>query len=82
MKITPAIAHAYIHAGYRSPDDNPLFCKKCGACRTVKISFNRTHFCRRHKFYVHAHGTCPFSSPDEYVEPPRKKPPFTQDELF
>ena len=82
MKITPAIAHAYIHAGYRSPDDNPLFCKNCGACRITKVFSNRTHFCRRHQFYVHALGSCPFCSAEEYVEPPRKESPFVQDELF
>lgn len=82
MKITTALAHAYLHAGYRSPRDNPLFCKNCGACREEKALSKNTHFCRRHHFYVHALGTCPFCSPDEYVEQPVKKSPFVQENLF
>lgn len=81
MKLTTAHMVARLKAGYHPPEDNPLVCANCGAIRLPRGDF-KPYFCRRHGFYVHSHGYCPFFSKECYEEPPpRPRSPFTQQDL-
>lgn len=82
MIDTPQIIEAKLRAGYRPPTENPLVCRNCGARKLPRECFQK-YFCRRHNFYVHSNGFCPFFDTKEYVAPDTPKPqPFSQPELF
>ena len=82
MKLTPQIVEAQFRAGYRPPVENKLVCKNCGARKLPRENFQK-YYCRRHCFYVHSMGYCPYFSTAEYVPPDAPKPsPYKQPELF
>jgi hypothetical protein len=85
MTDTPQIVEAKIRAGYRPPTENPLVCRNCGASGYNPTPFRHRYFCKRHQFYVHSRGYCPFFSTEKYVpqDAPKPKPsPYKQPELF
>ncbi len=83
MKDTPQIVEAKIRSGYRSPIENPLVCKNCGAVGFTPTPYRHCYFCKRHHFYVHSHGYCPSFDTGKYIPPNTPKPsPWKQQELF
>lgn len=83
MKRTPEIIDAQIRAGYRPPEENPLVCRNCGASGYNDTPYRHCYFCKRHQFYVHSRGYCPFFSKEPFVPADAPKPnPWKQPYLF